>query len=192
VDRAALALVLVCCAVPLGAAAAHDGKPGTLELVAGCARALAAAFGACLVCAALEPLLLVSVLCWVLPAALLGAAVARTQATAFAVSALWLGLCALPWFYHRLPQGLARALEKPALEACPWLGFAGTELYSDNERSRLIDPLRLREIYLGQWTPLTAQPAQGLLDAATVGLWAALALALALALSRIALSGKRP
>lgn len=160
-DRPALALLAVTLSLPLGAVLAR--RPSDVRDAGGLG--LAALVAALLLAASVslfEPALFVRTASWCAAAALLGACVGSVgRGAGVAVTALWLMLCGLPFFYWRLPF-LNSSAETWALQGCPWLGFAQDAVGGD--------PLRRPVLYLGHWSELSSATGLGMLEASTLWL----------------------
>lgn len=189
-DRRALGLIALSLALPVGAMLAF--APANLRQAGLPAfRALACALTLSLSCAIADPRMAAALVLWLAPAMLIGACLGSLDsrgATGLIAAALWLALCALPFFFH-IFEGTAcgPGARQWALQGCPWLGFAQANLSMDP--SRPLDPLRQDILYMGHWSALSDEPAGGLLSTAT--LWWMAVLALAAALAR-RISGTNP
>jgi hypothetical protein len=168
----ALALIGLTFSLPLGAVSGATAKPPRHAL----ARAVFAGLGLGCALAATSGYFIEST-SWFCAAALLGAALSALMPRAGGVgaSALWLLLCALPFFYERLAQTpLGGVSFTWASGGCPWLGFA-RDVFE-------VDPLRLSVLYLGQWSALSGIQTPEYLAARELWLLAALAMGAVLAL----------
>lgn len=158
-------MLSVCLSVPLGAAAVGRSRTTAGNALAG----LCSAFVLVTVLTVFEPALWFRALVWCGAGTLLGAGIGgQHRALGIVAGFAWLALCGLPFFAGSVPV----FRETAAIWAhggCPWLGFSQDALGGD--------PLRRQVLYLGQLSVLTDEPAYGLLNAGT--LWVAAALAVA-------------
>lgn len=160
-DRPALALLAVTISLPLGVLLARH-TAGVRDAGGVGLAALVAALGLAACVSLFEPALLVRTGSWCIAAGVLGVSVSSTvRGAGVAVTAAWLVLCGLPFFYWRLPI-LTSSAEAWALQGCPWLGFAQDAVGGD--------PLRRPVLYLGHWSELSGNTGMGMLEASTLWL----------------------